>query len=147
VLEEDFGTSANIVIKMLDGSSPALPQLGFDIVDVRSVADLLIRAMEMPQAAGQRYIASSGYYTFKEIATILKQQFPKRKIPLAELPNFIVRFFSNFDSTLKPVLIDLGKKRKVVGTKAVKELDWQPLPAGEAIIACAKSVIEKGIIR
>lgn len=32
VLEEDFGTSANMVIKILDGSSPALPKHGFDII-------------------------------------------------------------------------------------------------------------------
>jgi dihydroflavonol-4-reductase len=147
VLEKDFGTSANIVIKMLDGSSPALPKIGFDIVDVRSVADLLIRAMEMPQAAGQRYIASSGYLTFKEIALILKQHYPNRKIPTWELPNFAVRLFSYFDASLKPILMDLGVKRKTDVSKAKKELEWQPLPVQEAVIACAKSVIENGIMK
>jgi dihydroflavonol-4-reductase len=146
VLEKDFGTSANIVIKMLDGSSPALPKIGFDIVDVRSVADLLIRAMEMPQAAGKRYIASSGYLTFKEIALILKKHYPNRKIPTWELPNFAVRLFSNFDASLKPILIDLGIKRKTDISKAEEELQWEPLPAQEAVIACAKSVFENGIV-
>lgn len=147
ILEDDFGTSANIVIKILDGSSPALPQIGFDIVDVRSVADLLIKAMESPQAANNRYIASSGYLTFKEIAHILRKQFPDRKIPTSELPNFAVRLFSNFDATLKPVLIDLGKKRKVDITKAKKELQWQPLSAEEAVISCAKSIFDIGILK
>lgn len=147
VLEDDFGTSANLVIKILDGSSPALPNIGFDIVDVRSVADLLVRAMELPQAAGRRYIASSGYLTFKEIAAILKKQYPARKIPAAELPGFMVRFLSNFDSSLKPILIDLGIKRKLDITKATRELQWQPLPVAEAVVACAKSVIEKGIVK
>ena len=147
VLEEDFGTSANIVIKMLDGSSPALPKIGFDIVDVRSVADLLIKAMESPQAANNRYIASSGFLTFKEIAHILKQQFPERKIPTSELPNFAVRLFSNFDATLKPILIDLGKKRKLDNTRAKKELQWQPLPVQEAVTSCARSIFDIGILK
>lgn len=147
VLESDFGTSANMVIKILDGSSPALPKIGFDIVDVRSVTDLLIKAMEMPQAANKRYIASSGYLTFKDVALILKQQYPNRKIPTSELPNFIVRLFSNFDASLKPILMDLGIKRKLEITKAKKELKWQPISVQEAVISCAKSIFEIGIVK
>jgi dihydroflavonol-4-reductase len=146
VLEKDFGTSANLIIKMLDRSAPALPRLGFDIIDVRSVAELLIRAMESPKAAGERYIASSGYLSFKDMAEILKVQFPDRKIPTMQLPNFAVRLFSNFDTTLKPILLDLGVQRKVNRGKAVKELQWQPIPAKEAVTSCAKSVLELGIV-
>jgi len=146
VLEDDFGTSANIVIKLLDGSSPALPKIGFDVVDVGSVADLLIKAMEMPQAANQRYIASSGYLSFKAIAMVLKEHFPDRKIPTSEVANLLIRIFSKFDATLKPILCDLGIKRKLNISKAIRELDWQPRPAKEAIISCAQSVIERGIV-
>lgn len=147
VLENDFGTSANIVIKILDGSTPALPKIGFDIVDVRSVADLLIRAMEMPEAAGQRYIASSGYLTFKEVALLLKQHYPNRKIATLELPNFAAKLFSVFESSLKPILIELGVKRKTHINKAKNELQWQPFSSEEAVVACAKSVFENGIVK
>jgi dihydroflavonol-4-reductase len=147
VLEEDFGTSANTVIKILDGSSPALPKIGFDIVDVRSVADLLIKAMENPQAAGNRYIASAGYLTFKEVAQILKQQYPDRKIPVKELPNFAAWLFSIFEPSLKPILIELGVKRNTEISKAKKELQWQPLSVKEAVITCAKSVFENKITK
>ncbi|SFC64593.1 dihydroflavonol-4-reductase [Parapedobacter composti] len=147
VLEKDFGTSANTVIKILDGSSPALPKIGFDIVDVRSVADLLIKAMELPQAAGNRYIASAGYMTFKEIAQILKQEYPHRKIPTKELPNFATRLFSIFEPSLKPILLELGVKRLTENTKARRDLFWQPISPQEAVIACAKSVFENGIVK
>lgn len=146
VLENDFGTSANIVIKILDGSSPALPKIGFDVIDVRSAADLLIKAMETPQAAGNRYIASSGYMTFKEVAMILKEQYPSKKIPTAELPNFAARLFSIFEKSLRPILIELGIKRKTEITKAQKELQWQPLSPKTAVLACAESVFENGIL-
>jgi dihydroflavonol-4-reductase len=147
ILEEDFGTSANIVIKMMDGSVPGVPNIGFDMVDVRSVADQLIRCMELPQAANQRYIASAGYMNFKQIAAILKQAYPERKIPYRQLPNWLVRFVSNFDATLKPILIDLGAERKLNHSKAKEELGWQPIDNKEAVLACAASAIQVGIIK
>ncbi len=146
VLEQDFGTSANIVIKALDGSSPALPNIGFDMVDVRSVADLHIRAMENPVAANQRYIGSSGYYKFSEVAAVLRNAYPNKKVPKITLPDFVVRLFSNFDKTLKPILIDLSAERRVNHSKAVNELGWKPLSIEEAILSCAASVINHGIV-
>ncbi len=147
VLEDDFGTSANIVIKALDGSTPALPNIGFDIVDVRSVADLLIRAMTMPEAKNQRYIASAGYMTMKEVADVLRQAYPGRKIPARVLPDFFVRLYANFDKTLKPILMDLGIERKLSAAKASGDLQWQPLPMREAVLTCAQSVLELGIVK
>ncbi|GGF24075.1 SDR family oxidoreductase [Flavobacterium limi] len=147
VLEDDFGTSANIVIKTIDGSMPAIPKIGVEIIDVRSVADLLIKAMELPQANQQRYLASSGYLSFKKIAGILKKEYPNRKVPSKELPNFFVKLLSNFETSLKPILIDLGIERKIDRSKAVNELNWEPLPMEEAILSCAKSVIALNIVK
>lgn len=147
VLEKDFGTSANIVIKMLDGSLPAIPKIGFPIVDVRSVADLHIKAMEMDAAKNERFIAANGFLRFKEIAEILRKSYPNRKIPKALLPNFAVRLYSNFDTTLKPVLIDLGIERKVDYSKAKQLLNWQPKSLEEAVLSCAESVLDNGIIQ
>ncbi|WP_298546686.1 aldehyde reductase [uncultured Aquimarina sp.] len=142
ILEKDFGTSANIVIKTMDGSSPAIPKIGFDMVDVRSVADLHIRAMEAPEAAGERFVCSAGFLTFEEVASILRKKYPHKKIPKFALPDFAVRLFSNIDKTIKPILIDLGTERKVNNNKAVKLLEWQPISAQEAVLACAESVIK-----
>lgn len=146
VLEEDFGTSANIVIKTMDGSSPAIPKIGFDMVDVRSVADLHIRAMEMKEASGERFIGSAGYLTFKEVADILREEYPERKIPRPSLPNFAVKLLSNFEKTLKPILVDLGVERKLDNSKAKSVLKWQPISAKKAVLACAESLIELNII-
>ncbi|MBR10505.1 MAG: nucleoside-diphosphate sugar epimerase [Rickettsiales bacterium] len=147
VLEQDFGTSANIVIKALDGSSPALPNIGFDMVDVRSVADLHVRAMENALAANQRYIGSSGFSKFSEVADVLRKAYPTKKVPKVTLPDFMVRLFSNFDKTLKPILIDLSAERRVNHSKAVNELGWKPLSNEEAILSCARSVISHGIVQ
>ncbi|MCW9705557.1 SDR family oxidoreductase [Fodinibius salsisoli] len=140
VLEKDFGTSANIIIKVMDGSMPALPNLGFDIVDVRSVSDLQIRAMEHPEAANERFIGSAGFLKLKEIADMLRQEYPDKKIPKRTLPNFLVQLFSYFDASLQPVLIDLGVERKVDHSKAKNLLGWEPLPNRKAVLSCAKSI-------
>jgi dihydroflavonol-4-reductase len=146
ILEKDFGTSANIVIKTMDGSSPAIPKIGYDLVDVRSVADLHIRAMEMKEAAGERFIGSAGFLTFKEVADILREKYPDRKIPKYLLPNFAVKLISNFEKTLKPLLVDLDVERKLDNSKARKLLDWQPISPEEAVLACAESLIRLGIL-
>lgn len=145
LIDNDYGTSANIIIGLLNGSLPALPKIEFDIVDVRSVADLLIKAMEMPQAANNRYIASAGHYNYKEIAQILKQQYPDRTIPTFLLPDFITKIFYIFQPLLKPLLLE-NVTRKINSDKAGKDLNWQPLSAKEAILSCAESVLESKIV-
>ncbi|RBQ11535.1 SDR family oxidoreductase [Pedobacter miscanthi] len=146
VIEQDFGNSANIVVSLLNGSFPALPKIGFDLVDVRSVADLLIKAMEIPEAAGNRYIAASGYLSLKEVAGILKAHFPERKIPSAELPDFVTRILALFRPELKPVLLEMVR-RKIDVNKAVRTLNWKPLDVKEAVIACAESILAHKIVK
>ncbi|MDM1296315.1 aldehyde reductase [Sphingobacterium sp. N143] len=146
VLEKDYGTSAEIVAALLKGSSPALPKIGFDIVDVRSVADLLIRAMENPKAAGNRYIAGAGYLRFKDVALILQEYFPERKIPTAEFPNFITKMIAQFQPELKPILLEMVRRNTDL-TKATKELGWQPIGVREAVVACAKSLLDLQIVK
>ncbi len=145
VLEKDYGNSANIIISLLNGSLPALPRIEFDIVDVRSVADLLIKAMELPQAANNRYIAVSGHFNYREIAQILKQSYPDRKIPSILLPDFVTKIFSFFQPLLKPVLLE-NVRRKIDTNKASKELNWLPLSPKEAILSCANSVLGNQIV-
>ncbi|HEY1396523.1 aldehyde reductase, partial [Roseateles sp.] len=60
VLGPDYSSSIALIKRMLDGQVSACPQLHFGVVDVRDVAELHLRAMTHPQAAGQRFLASAG---------------------------------------------------------------------------------------
>jgi dihydroflavonol-4-reductase len=124
-----------------------VPKIGYEVVDVRSIASLLILAMEQPQAANQRYIGSAGYLTFSHMARILKKAYPKMRIPLLKLPNFMLHILSLFDATLKPVLLDLNTERKMNNLKAINELGWKPGKPEEAILSCAKSILQLGIVK
>lgn len=146
VLESDFGTSANIVIKMMDGSSPAIPGIGFDVVDVRSVAELHIKAMEAPAAAGERFIGSAGFLTFRDVADILRQEYPDMRIPKRTMPDWFVRLFSLVEPALKPLLNDLSVERRVNHSKAERILGWKPIPPREAVTACAESLCRLNLV-
>jgi len=147
VLEKQALNSANIIAKLLDGSLPALPQIGFDIADVRSVADLQIRAMERPEAAGQRFLGTAGFLTMKAIAEILRDQYPDKKIPSGKLPIWLTYVLGWFDKTMQPVLLDLGKERIGDSSKARNLLGWQPIDNKEAVISCAESLLHLGIVK
>ena len=146
VLEKDFSSSANMVIKAMDGSMPAVPRLGYEIVDVRSVADLHVLAMESPSAAGERFCCGTGYMTMMDVVDVLREKYPDRKFPKIQLPDWVVRLFSMVDETLKPTLKDLGSRRAMDSTKARKVLGWNPIAKEEAVIACAESVLRQGIV-
>lgn len=146
VLKNDFGTSANMVIRMLNGSMPGIPKIGFEFVDVRSVADLLIRAMEIPQAANQRFLATAGYLSLSEMAGILRRAYPGRKIPSRQVLSLLVPLAAAFDKSLKLILSDLDAVRKADHSRAAEMLQWQPIPAEEAILSCARSVIDLKIV-
>ncbi|GGF21074.1 hypothetical protein [Hymenobacter cavernae] len=147
VLEEDFGNSANAVLKLLDGSMPAVPAMSFDIVDVRSVAALRQRGMEQPAAAGQRFLGTSGFLTLAQVAALLRTRFPDRRIPRRVLPNVLTQVLSWFDPAIQPILVDLGPQRQGDNRKAQQLLHWQLLDPQQVVIACAESLLALGLVK
>jgi len=91
VLGSDFSASLEAVRKLLDGSIPALPHFGFNVVDVRDIAALQLLVMTTPSAAGQRFIGSCDFYWMADIAKILKQGLgdKARKVPSISVPDFL----------------------------------------------------------
>ena len=67
-LGSDFSASLEAVRKLLDGSIPALPRFGFNVVDVRDIAQLQLLAMTTPSAVGERFIGSCDFYSMADIA-------------------------------------------------------------------------------
>ncbi|KAJ0414367.1 NAD(P)-binding protein [Aspergillus carlsbadensis] len=55
-----------------------LPYTGvFLWVDVRDLADAHVLAIEKPEAAGRRFLVSPGHYTNREIAEVIREEFPE----------------------------------------------------------------------
>lgn len=149
VLGRDFSASIEIVKKMLEGSLPGMPRLGFPLVDVRDIADLHVRALTHPAAAGQRYIGAGPFLWFTEIAQVLRERLgPKaRHVPTRTVPDFMVRLLANFDPVTKSVTFELGRERRVSSRKAQEQLGWTMRPVEDSIVATAETLLSQGLVR
>ncbi len=148
VLGRDFSASLDIVRKLMDGSIPGLPRFGWPLVDVRDIADLHVRAMLAPNAAGQRYIGAGPFFWMADVAKALRDGAPELagKVPKRTLPSWLVRLFSRFDPVIRGRLFELDKKRPVSAEKAKRELGWAPRSNEVSIVDTARSLVAEGLV-
>lgn len=139
---ENLG-SVQIIQGMLNGKPPALPRLGFWIVDVRDLADLHIRAMTASSAAGQRFIAAGDYMWMEDMARTLRTELGEAgaKTPTRRLPNFVVRMLLPFAANLRSLAPLLGRKFPLTSDKARQTLGFRPRPAAVTVVECARSLL------
>ena len=148
ILSRDFSDSVQVIQRLLSGRVPGLPRLGFSFVDVRDVADLHIRAMTAPEAAGQRFIAAGDFAWIAEVAAILKAGLgdAARKVPTRRVPDLILRLAALFDKSLAGVAPRLGERRTFISAKAERVLGWRPRPFEETVLDCARRLISSGAV-
>ena len=147
VLSKTSSASLELVSRMLTGQIPALPRLGFSIADARDVADLHVKAMVAPVAAGHRFAASSDFLWMADIARILRDNLGANaaKVPVRKIPDFAVKAAALFNPEVKLMVPNLGKQRTCSALKAQRLLGWTPRPATESIIDCGKSLVAMGL--
>ena len=150
VLGPDFSSSIQLLKQMLLGAMPGCPRLYFGVVDVRDVAELHLRAMTHPAAAGERFLAAGGnFMSMFEIATVLKSRMGEagRKAPARQLPDWLVRTTALFSPALRQVLPELGKVKNGSSEKARRVLGWMPRSNEDAIVATAESLLRLGLLK
>jgi len=143
-------SSLQLVKAMLDGTMTVVRRQRFGIADVRDVADLHIRAMTTPSAKGERFLAVAGdFLSIQEIAKVLKARLgdAARRVPVRELPNWMVRLAALRDPALRTITPELGKKKNATGEKARRMLGWAPRSNGEALVATAESLVRLGLLK
>ena len=148
VLGPDYSESVQVVERLLTGRVPGIPNIGFNIVDVRDVADLHIRAMLAPEAAGQRFIAANDFMWMGQIADVLRARLgaAAAKVPTRKVPDFVVRIVALFDKDLGEVTPGLSRRRGFTSAKARGVLGWSPRPVEQSIVDCAQSLIAEGLV-
>ena len=142
VLGSDFSASIEAIRKLLDGSIPALPRFGFNVVDVRDIARLHVLAMTAPEAAGERFIGSGDFYWMSDVAKMLKRGLgdDAKKVPSIRVPDFVARVVALFDPIVRGRLYELGKRRPVSSEKARRMFDWKSRPVTETVLDTARSL-------
>ena len=86
------GGSVRVIGGLLQGRPPGLPRLGFWIVDVRDLADLHIRAMTSPAAAGERFIAANEFMWMEDVASALRKGLGDRARPSRSARNTVTEW-------------------------------------------------------
>jgi len=149
VLGEDFSHSIRLVKFMLDGQ-PACLKINSGFVDVRDVADLHLRAMTNPAAAGERFLAIAGESMWMiELADVLRSRLGDSagKVPTRVMPNWMARLAANQNPTMRAAVPLLGINMNATGEKARSLLGWSPRSREDAIVATAESLIQLGLVK
>jgi dihydroflavonol-4-reductase len=142
-LSTDHSYSLQAVQRLVDGDMPAMPRLGFTFVDVRDVADLHLLAMTLPQAGGERFIATDEWRWLPDVAAVVRERLggAAPKVPTRTAPNLLIRAVALFDGSIRSVVGDLGKRTWVSSEKARSTLGWTTLPVEDSIEDTARSLI------
>ena len=140
--------SVDVVTRFLKGQLPGAPRINFEAVDVRDVSELHVRALEAPEASGERYIASAGVLAMGEVGELLGKRFPRfrRKMPKFEAADWLTRIGARFDQEVAGITNELGRDRFVTSQKARTQLAWRPRSPHEAVVATAQDLIRLRVV-
>ncbi|NMO34981.1 NAD-dependent epimerase/dehydratase family protein [Streptomyces sp. GMY01] len=141
--------SVGIVQRMLTGALRGVPRIGLEIVDVRDLADVHIRAMTSPAAAGERFLATGEFTWMLDMARALREELgpDADRVSTRRVPDVAVRLAARFrDPSLRDITPALGRRNRHTTAKADRLLDWRPRPARETVLDCARSLLAHGAV-
>ncbi len=141
--------SVQIIQRLIAGRMPGVPRIGLEVVDVRDVIDLHLRAMTAPDAAGQRFLGTGEFVWMRDIARALKSGLGDAgaRVPTRQLPDVLVRIAAIRDASLRQIMPGLGRRSVHTTAKAQRLLGWRPRPAAEAVVDCARSLVDRRVVR
>ena len=140
-------TSPGVLHDLMSGKFPLVPRFRFSVVDVRDVALAHVEALRRPGAQGRHILAARGIW-MRELADILRAEFPGRRVPKYPMPNFAMYAVALFDARLSWDFLrrNLDVERRLDNSKSKRALgiDYRPIP--ETVIDTARSFIEAGLL-
>jgi dihydroflavonol-4-reductase len=147
LLDDDPGTSAAIILRMLEGAMPIAPNIILEYVDVRDVAAVHVAALTAPEAGGRRHIVSHDSLSLMEIAKMLRDAFPQYadQLPKRQMPSWMAGIIALFDKSLRDSRPFLGIRKHSNSQRAIALLGRDLIPASESVIATAQSMIDRNV--
>ena len=142
MLGGEIGASMGFLDAIARGSIPKVPPSGFEIVDVRDVAEAHVAVLDQIGFTGQRILLASGYRSMKQIAEVVQGEWPDRAIPTDEMPRWLVHLFARFIPEMRTVERNLGVQRQMDGSIGEELLEGGYRSPEESIIAGARSILE-----
>lgn len=122
------GEALSSIARMLSGKMPMVPKIAMPMGDVRDVAALHVKALETPEAAGQRFLAAdTPARSFRDLAQMLKDE--GHSGPSTRLaPSFLMRIIAIFDKEARGMVGWLGLNLSGDNSATRKTFDWTPIP-------------------
>jgi len=145
-VDQDASISIGLATGLLEGKTPAMPNNGFAVVDVRDVAALHLAALENPKSIGERYMATAEYLPFHAVADILRAEYPGWPITERRAPDWIIKLVARFGGPARQIIDDIGNEKHYDTTKSVGLLGRSYISGRDAILASAESAVRLGLI-
>ncbi len=136
-------TSLEPVLRLMRRQLPAVPHLGFTLVDVRDVAVAHRLALEVPEAAGKRYLLCSQFMWMRDLSVELAAD--GHSVPTGHLPYAALWLASWFDSAIAYILPQVGQRLSLSSAKAQRELGWTVTDVKQTVRDCGRSIAKFGL--
>lgn len=147
-LHGTYGTSVEVIKRLLDKTTPLIPYVNFAVCDVRDVAKAHVQALVVPDAAGKRHIVNTGNIWLKDVAHVLREELSGQGyyIPFLSAPNIGLWFIGFIDKSAKLLYPRLGKVYKFSNKRMREVLKVEPRPMRDTLVDTAHGLIQAGII-
>ena len=134
-------TSANLIIKMIKGEFPALPNIYFSVVDVRDVAKLHVESLTNSKSDFKRIITSSSKaISFLEISKILRK-IGYKKSTLKTVPDQIIKLLAIFNKDMRTSKYMIKRGDFSLDLNQTSEIyNWEPTPFYETMVDMSNSL-------
>ncbi|MGO2111808.1 MAG: NAD-dependent epimerase/dehydratase family protein, partial [Pseudoclavibacter sp.] len=148
LLSDDPGTSVGVLLRLIDGELPALPDLRLPWVDVRDIAEAHAAAFTDPAAAGARTIVTSDSISLIDIAAMIRERTPELagRVPTRALPNGLAKTVGMFVPDLRANRTFIGAQRSFDHAPAEALLGHARRPIPEAVEATVRSLAVRGLV-
>lgn len=148
LLDEDPGTSALLIKRMLDGSMPATPDFFFAVIDARDVAAVHVAAMTSASAGGKRFPTGGTSMSLTDMVNVLREGVPqyRAKMPKFRAPKLLVQLIALWDKDLRDNMGELGVIKRVDASETRALLGRPFISEREAILETAGGLIREKLV-
>lgn len=150
-LDSHVSGSFHLLENLMNGQMKRVPNIPLNVVDVRDVINLHIRAIFTPEANMERFIATSdGQISLPEIAALIRRERPEAagKVSDKTVPNAALNIGALFNKQAREGKLLLNMNRNVSNDKAKSILGWTPVADKEqAVLAAVDSMIKYQLVK
>ncbi len=140
-------TSPAVLFEIMSGKWPGVPDLHFQIVDVRDLAVAHVRALEVERPA-ERYLCSNDAVGLRLMGAEIKMAFPEAKVPSLALPDALMYATALFDKRLTVGFLhrNLGHAPRFDNQRMREGLGVEPRPVRQSVLDTARSILDGGYL-